>query len=85
MSSIINLNEALAKAKKDDKVGISIAPLSSGDDFCLFSAKIRKGHKVGCHYHTEGDEIYSVLSGEGIIYTASINDRGEMEVDNATH
>ena len=79
MSSIINIHKALTQAKKDDRVGISIAPLSSGSDFCLFSAEIKKGNKVGCHYHTEGDEIYSVLSGEGIIYTGSIDDDGNVD------
>ena len=79
MSGIINIQEALTKAKKDDKAGISIASLSTGDDFFLFSAEIQKGHKVGCHYHTEGDEIYSVLSGEGMIYTATIDDMGDLD------
>ena len=79
MSSIINMHEALTQAKRDNLVGISIAPLSSGRDFCLFSAEIKKGSKVGCHYHTEGDEIYSILSGTGIIYTGNIDDDGETD------
>ncbi|MET4694483.1 cupin domain-containing protein [Endozoicomonas lisbonensis] len=79
MSSIINIKEALAQAQKDNSVGISIAPLSSGNEFCLFSTEMKEGHKVGCHYHKEGDEIYSILSGEGIIYTATVGDMGEVE------
>ena len=45
MSSIVNIHKALTQAKTDDQVGISIAPLSSGRDFCLFSAEIKKGNK----------------------------------------
>ncbi|WP_252180253.1 cupin domain-containing protein [Endozoicomonas sp. 4G] len=93
MSSITNIKEALAQAKKDESVGISIATLSSGQDFCLFCTEIPKGHKVGCRYHIEGDEIYSILSGEGVIYTAapdkiedanSINFRPVVAGDNFT-
>ena len=79
MQSIINLKDALNQAKPDDHVGIAIAPLSAGNDFCLFSAEIKSGHKVGCHYHTEGEEIYSILSGEGIIYTANVDNSGTVE------
>ena len=43
-------------AKADDSVGIAIAPLSSGKFFCLYSAEIKGGNKVGCHYHTSGDK-----------------------------
>ncbi|MCW7553940.1 cupin domain-containing protein [Endozoicomonas gorgoniicola] len=78
MRSIINLKDALNQAKPDDHVGIAIAPLSAGKNFCLFSAEIKSGHKVGCHYHTEGEEIYSILSGEGIIYTANIDNTGTV-------
>ena len=76
MRSIINIKDALHQAKPDDHVGIAIAPLSTGNDFCLFSAEIKSGHRVGCHYHAEGEEIYSTLSGEGIIYTAIVEDDG---------
>lgn len=78
MKTIINIKEALSLAKTDDNVGIAIAPLSSGKEFCLFSAEIKEGNKVGCHYHTAGEEIYSILSGEGIIYTAAIDDGGQL-------
>lgn len=67
------IQEALAQAKKDSSVGISIASLSKANEFSLFSTEIEEGHKVGCHYHKEGDEIYSILSGKGIIYTATVN------------
>ena len=76
--TIINIEEALNLAKTDENVGIAIAPLSSGKDFCLFSAEIKSGNKVGCHYHTAGEEVYSILSGEGIIYTAAVDDNGQI-------
>ena len=76
INNIINLKDALHLAKTDERVGIAIAPLSTEHDFCLFTAEIKKGNKVGCHYHTESKEIYSILSGEGIIYMASVNEKG---------
>ena len=76
MKTVINIKQALSLAKTDGDVGIAIAPLSSGKDFCLFSAEVKEGNKVGCHYHTAGEEIYSILSGEGIIYTAAVDDNG---------
>ena len=78
MKTVINIKEALSLAKTDENVGIAIAPLSSGKDFCLFSAEIKEGNKVGCHYHTAGEEVYSILSGEGIIYTAVVDDNGKI-------
>ena len=78
MNAIINIKEALDRAKTDENVGIAIAPLSSGNDFCLYSAEIKQGNKVGCHYHTEGEEVYSILSGDGIIYTAVVDEEGQL-------
>ncbi|WP_422410204.1 MULTISPECIES: cupin domain-containing protein [unclassified Endozoicomonas] len=78
MKTIINIKEALSQAKTDENVGIAIAPLSSGKNFCLFCAEIKEGHKVGCHYHTDGEEVYSILSGEGIIFTAVVDDDGQI-------
>ena len=79
MQSIINIRNALSQAKADESVGIAIAPLSSGQEFSLFSAEIKAGNKVGCHFHHSGEEVYSILSGEGIICTANVNPQGETE------
>ena len=78
MDTVINITEALGQAKNDHNVGIAIAPLSTGKDFCLFSAEIKEGNKVGCHYHTQGEEVYSILSGNGVIYTAVVDDKGHV-------
>jgi uncharacterized cupin superfamily protein len=35
-----------------------------------------EGTKVSCHVHTQGDEWYSMLDGEGVIYLADLVDGG---------
>ncbi len=78
METVTNINEALEIAKTDKNVGIAIAPLSTGINFCLFSAEIKEGKKVGCHYHSHGEEVYSILSGSGIIYTALVDEEEQI-------
>ena len=70
---MVNIRDALRRAKQDDAVGIAIAPLSEGNAFRLFGAEIKQGKKVGCHYHTLGEEVYSILSGRGVIYTSKVD------------
>ena len=78
MNAVINIRDALQQAKQDENVGIAIAALSEGKAFRLFSAEIKQGKKVGCHYHTQGEEVYSILSGNGIIYTSRVDENGRI-------
>ncbi len=72
IQSVINLSQALKEAENDPEAGIAIAPLSMSNAYCLFSAEIKAGHKVSCHYHPVSDEIYTVYGGSGVIYTSVV-------------
>ncbi|MBP2196215.1 cupin domain-containing protein [Pantoea cypripedii] len=61
-------------AIKDNSVGISIQNLINGTDQDLYATVIEAGNKVGCHCHHEGEEWYIILSGEGAIFTAEVNE-----------
>lgn len=61
-------------AVKDSAVGISIQNLITGKEQNLYATVIEEGHRVGCHCHHDGDEWYIILSGEGSVFTAEVND-----------
>jgi mannose-6-phosphate isomerase-like protein (cupin superfamily) len=67
---ITNWEKALNHAKADSAVGIRIAPLTEDIYFGMYVTEILPSKKVGAHYHQEGIEVYSILSGYGILHTA---------------
>lgn len=62
--------DEIKEAIHDPIAGIRIAPLQKGAQLNSFGTRMDKGTKVTCHVHTQGDEWYSVLDGEGVIYLA---------------
>jgi quercetin dioxygenase-like cupin family protein len=75
--TVTNWREALNKAKADPAVGIRIAPLTQNETFGMYVTEILPNKKVTAHYHQEGIEIYSILAGNGMLYTASPNRQNE--------
>ncbi len=73
---IVNLKKALNKAKTDITANISIAFLTGNAEFGLHATEIAPGAKITAHYHQHGMEIYGILSGTGVIYTAKPSDEG---------
>ncbi|MDF7659835.1 cupin domain-containing protein [Erwiniaceae bacterium L1_54_6] len=61
-------------AIKDNSVGISIQNLIRGTEQNLYATVIEAGNKVGCHCHHQGEEWYIILSGEGAVFIAEVND-----------
>jgi mannose-6-phosphate isomerase-like protein (cupin superfamily) len=67
---IKGFSEELSKAVVDPLVGIGIAELARGETLRSFGTRMAEGKKVGCHAHSQGDEWYIILSGEGTIFLA---------------
>ncbi|MDC9623854.1 cupin domain-containing protein [Xenorhabdus bovienii] len=61
-------------ATKDDAVGISIKRIIEKDGLNAYATFISAGKKVGCHSHSQGDEWYIILSGDGEIWTGDVVD-----------
>ncbi|QUG74975.1 cupin domain-containing protein [Erwinia sp. E602] len=59
-------------AKTDPAVNIAISRLISKQGINACGSEIKRGHRIGCHSHTVGEEWYIVLSGEGEIWTADV-------------
>lgn len=76
-AKITNWKEALNNAKADSAVGIKIAVLVEDDTFGMYVTEIIPKRKVGAHYHREGLEVYSILSGNGMLHTAFPNDQDD--------
>lgn len=74
--NIINLKKALIDANTDTTANISIAFLTGNAEFGLHATEIAPGAKITAHYHQHGIEIYGILSGAGVIYTAKTSDEG---------
>lgn len=70
--------EGIGNAVYDPVAGIRIAPLQKGTTLNSFGTRMDEGTKVSCHVHTQGDEWYSMLDGEGVIYLADLVD-GELK------
>ncbi|HDL7748634.1 TPA: cupin domain-containing protein [Yersinia enterocolitica] len=60
------------KIKEDHVVGISIIEMFKKKGLQAYGTIIDQGKYVGCHSHTEGEEWYIILSGEGSIWTADV-------------
>jgi mannose-6-phosphate isomerase-like protein (cupin superfamily) len=74
---VTNWREALGNAKADATVGIRIAPLTQNASFSMYVTELPPNKKITAHYHQEGIEIYSILSGSGVLYTALVNCQNE--------
>ena len=71
MIEIKNITRHLAEQAKHDSVaGIAIARLLDDNDCSFFVTEIASGKSVSSHYHQYGSEIYFIVSGSGVIYTA---------------
>ncbi|MCK7068941.1 cupin domain-containing protein [Enterobacter bugandensis] len=66
--------EEISGAVHDPIAGIRIAPLQNGTTMNSFGTRMDAGTKVSCHLHTDGDEWYSILDGDGEMYLADLVD-----------
>ncbi|WP_447883991.1 cupin domain-containing protein [Serratia fonticola] len=72
-----NFSTELSTAKLDPAVGIAIATLANGHQLTSFGTRMQAGKKVSCHSHSEGEEWYIIMSGNGLIYLAD-EDKGTL-------
>ncbi|CNL04492.1 Uncharacterized conserved protein%2C contains double-stranded beta-helix domain [Yersinia enterocolitica] len=66
--SDFNCNNAIA----DNTVGISITNMIKKEGLRAYGTQLARGRCVGCHSHTEDEEWYIIISGEGAIWTADV-------------
>ena len=67
MINIKDWQSALAEAKTDEEVGISLGFLGGDDTLHVYAIAIPPSQSVNAHYHPEGVEIYQILEGKGKI------------------
>ncbi|WP_261369261.1 cupin domain-containing protein [Yersinia mollaretii] len=73
--SDFNCNNAIA----DNTVGISITNMIKKEGLRAYGTQLARGRCVGCHSHTEDEEWYIIISGEGAIWTAEVM-AGELKI-----
>ncbi|WP_145571656.1 cupin domain-containing protein [Yersinia bercovieri] len=66
--SDFNCNNAIA----DNMVGISITKMIKKEGLRAYGTQLVQGSRVGCHSHTDDEEWYIIISGEGAIWTADV-------------
>ncbi|MBS98329.1 MAG: hypothetical protein CMI01_06595 [Oceanospirillaceae bacterium] len=66
---IKNIHAVLSEAVPDQAVGISLAHLSGDDAFSLYATEIPPGKRLTAHFHQQGDELYQVIKGKGLLWT----------------
>lgn len=74
---IKNFLTEIGTAKVDNAVGIAITTLAGGQNLTSFGTRIKARKKVSCHSHSEGEEWYIILSGDGQIFLAD-EDNGQL-------
>jgi mannose-6-phosphate isomerase-like protein (cupin superfamily) len=67
---VTHWKKALENAVLDPAVGIRIAPLTDNTSFGMYVTEILPGKKISAHYHQEGGEVYEIIRGNGMLYTA---------------
>lgn len=75
---ITGWQEALSHAVFNDVEGLYIAPLKNNDMCSLFIASLPPSTKIPAHVHYEGQELYYIIQGKGLILTAEMQE-GSMQ------
>ena len=63
---IFNTKKLFGSLEQDEKSDIQIKKLTNGI-MAVYIAELKAGKKLSAHYHKEGEEIYQILDGVGII------------------
>lgn len=66
--------QALLNVESDSVVNIRHATISGNESYRIHVAAIPK--QVGCHVHKVGNEDYSVVAGQGVLYFAPVTNKG---------
>ncbi len=73
-----NLYERIASAKLDPEVGIRLGHLTGGEAFSLFGAEIAPHQALSAHYHKNGEEIYQIVEGAGVMNIGELGESGTV-------
>jgi len=73
-----NLFERILAVAPDPEVGIKVGYLSGSEKFSLFGAEIGPQKVLSAHYHEEGEEIYLILDGEGVMRLGDLDADGKV-------
>jgi len=73
-----NIYEALKTAPEDPKVNIKHALVVEGKNIGYHVAEVSQ--QVQAHVHRNGDEIYHVLKGEGLMHVGKVTFKGDKPV-----
>jgi len=77
-SKVSNLYELIASAKLDPAVGIRLGYLTGSEQFSLFGAEIAPQKVLSAHYHENGEEIYQIVEGSGVMYIGELDGVGTV-------
>lgn len=77
-SKVNNLYELIASAKLDPAVGIRLGHLTGSEQFSFFGAEIAPQKVLSAHYHENGEEIYQIVEGSGVMYIGGLDDVGAV-------
>ena len=72
---IYNTKKLFGSLIKDEKSDIQIKKVTNGA-MAVYIAELQGGKKLSAHYHNEGDEIYQILEGEGMIEIGELSGDG---------
>lgn len=72
---IYNTKKLFGSLRKDEKSDIQIQRVTNGS-MAVYIAELQGGKKLSAHYHNEGDEIYQILDGEGMIEIGELSGGG---------
>jgi len=82
---IMNWQKALEVVNFDPSLGVRMAPVTTDPIFRMFISEILPGKKALAQYHYDGTEIYLIMQGSGILYTATpVQDNTSCENIKAT-
>lgn len=76
---IYNWQIALRAAIPDVLAGISHAALCGTEEFRLHVTRLEPGTRVKAHRHMEGEELYIIVSGEGLLYTGTVDENAQTD------
>ncbi len=82
---IYNWQIALKAAIPDLLAGISHAALCGTEEFRLHVTRLEPGTRVKAHRHMEGEELYIIVSGEGLLYTGTVDESAQTEQVHQLH
>ncbi|MCC7006809.1 MAG: cupin domain-containing protein [Ottowia sp.] len=71
MISINAFEKLKIDAKKDSTIGIAITTMLESEGLSFYATELKSHTKITPHYHKNGEEVYIILQGSGVMHTFS--------------